>query len=132
MVDKGLAEEWARAIKKHRDATYDEEKHYDAKSHYTGSTWRPKQFNSSDCFIATTVYGDENIPQVQTLREFRDNVLMQSFAGRAFVDFYYGGAGEKTATFIREHLPSTIPIIRSGLDAFVGRHSALRRNKREN
>lgn len=41
------------------------------------------------CFIATAAYGSYLHPHVQTLRKFRDNVLLQSTSGRAFVDFYY-------------------------------------------
>lgn len=80
-----------------------------------------------ECFVATAVYGDVNAPQVQTLRDFRENVLMRSSIGRLFVDFYYSGAGKRTANFIREHLPSTIPVIRKGLDVLVERYSAQRK-----
>ncbi len=52
---------------------------------------------------------------------------MQSSTGRAFVDFYYSGAGKRTADFIREHLPSTIPAIRKGLDVLVEIYSAQRK-----
>jgi hypothetical protein len=83
--------------------------------------------NDDPCFVATTVYGDTNAPQVNTLREFRDNVLMNNAAGRAFVGFYYSGAGKKTADFIKKHLPSTIPVLRKGLDALVERYSAQKR-----
>lgn len=81
-----------------------------------------------DCFVATAVYGDKNVPQIQTLRQFRDNILMQNSLGRTFVDFYYGGAGKKTADFVREHLPSTLPLIRKGLDCLVDRYSAQRKH----
>jgi len=79
------------------------------------------------CFVATAVYGDSNAPQVQTLREFRDRVLMESDIGRLLVDFYYSGAGRKTADFIKNHLPSTIPAIRRGLDFLVEKYSAQRK-----
>lgn len=82
---------------------------------------------NNDCFVATAVYGDKNAPQVQTLRDFRDNVLMRSAIGRAFVDFYYSGAGKKTADFVREHLPPTIPVLRKGLDAIVQKYSQQRK-----
>jgi hypothetical protein len=29
--------------------------------------------NSTKCFVATAVYGGENAPEVETLREVRDN-----------------------------------------------------------
>jgi len=85
------------------------------------------EIENNDCFVATAVYGNRNAPQVETLREFRNNVLMQNTAGRAFVDFYYSGAGKRTAEFIREYLPSTIPAIRKGLDALVERYSAQKK-----
>lgn len=79
---------------------------------------------TGDCFVATAVYGDKNAPQVQALRRFKDEVLMRNHLGRTFVDFYYSGAGKKTAGFVREHLPSTLPLIRKGLDYLVDRYSA--------
>ena len=75
------------------------------------------------CFIATAVYGNANAPQVQTLREFRDNILIKNSLGRVITDFYYGGAGEKTAAFIKKHLPFSIPTIQRGLDALVKTYS---------
>ncbi len=83
-----------------------------------------EKINERDCFIATAVYGSSDSLQVRTLREFRDNVLMRNPAGRPLVDFYYSGAGKRTADFIREHLSPAIPIIRRGLDVLVERYTA--------
>lgn len=41
------------------------------------------------CFIATAVYGGVNAPEVRFLREFRDDYLLPTSAGREFVDLYY-------------------------------------------
>ncbi len=45
------------------------------------------------CLIATATYGSELAPQVQLLREIRDNLLLQTEAGTLFMnsfnDFYY-------------------------------------------
>ena len=45
------------------------------------------------CLIATAVFGSELAPQVQQLRETRDNVLLHTESGRAFLtsfnQFYY-------------------------------------------
>lgn len=84
------------------------------------------EIQDDECFIATAVYGNRDAPQVRTLRDFRDDVLTRSAAGKAFVDFYYSGAGKKTADFVKRHLPSTIPVLRRGLDVLVERYSAQR------
>lgn len=41
------------------------------------------------CFIATAAYGTEAGSQLNTLREFRDKVLLKSAMGSRFVDAYY-------------------------------------------
>jgi len=45
------------------------------------------------CLIATATYGSELAPQVQQLRELRDNSLLQTESGTSFMgsfnDFYY-------------------------------------------
>ena len=45
------------------------------------------------CLIATATYGSELAPQVQQLRELRDNQLLQTESGTSFMksfnDFYY-------------------------------------------
>ena len=86
--------------------------------------------NLEECFIATAVYGDANAPQVQALRNFRDEVLMQNAAGKAFVAFYYSGMGEKTAEFIKGHFPSSIPVIRKSLDYVVAKIQERKGNQK--
>ncbi len=41
------------------------------------------------CFIATAAFSSYAAPEVVMLQEWRDRVLLQSKAGRAFVQFYY-------------------------------------------
>tara|TARA_Y100000310_G_C20130191_1_gene555514 strand:+ start:76 stop:486 length:411 start_codon:yes stop_codon:yes gene_type:complete len=77
-----------------------------------------------DCFVATVVYGDANSPEVETLRDFRDTVLLENPLGRRFVDMYYGGFGERMAGLARDKFPSSIPLIRRGLDYIAERHSS--------
>ena len=52
-----------------------------------------KSGNGGGCLIATAAYGSELAPQVQQLRELRDNQLLQTESGSAFMgifnDIYY-------------------------------------------
>ena len=41
------------------------------------------------CYIATSVYGSYDAPEVWTLRRFRDDVLGQTWYGRLFIKAYY-------------------------------------------
>jgi acyl-CoA thioesterase-1 len=41
------------------------------------------------CFIATAAFGSPMEPEIETLRQFRDEVLLETAPGRAFVDLYY-------------------------------------------
>lgn len=45
--------------------------------------------NKKGCYIATCVYGSYNCPEVWTLRRYRDNVLGNTWCGRAFIHIYY-------------------------------------------
>lgn len=45
--------------------------------------------SGSGCYIATMAYGDYNDPQVLALRRFRDQTLLKTKHGRAFVKLYY-------------------------------------------
>ena len=51
------------------------------------------QDNVGGCLIATATFGSEIAPQVQQLRELRDNKLLQTESGKSFMssfnDFYY-------------------------------------------
>ena len=41
------------------------------------------------CYVATSVYGSYDCPEVWTLRRFRDEVLAESWYGRLFIRAYY-------------------------------------------
>jgi hypothetical protein len=58
--------------------------------------------SKSGCFIATAAYGSYLDPHVMVLRNFRDNVLLQSEIGTAFVNFYYKHS-PPIADFIAQH-----------------------------
>ena len=52
-----------------------------------------EQSNDGGCLIATATFGSEMAPQVQFLREIRDNTVLQTESGSAFMigfnQFYY-------------------------------------------
>ena len=51
--------------------------------------WPPGGNFWDRCFIATAAYGTETASQLDTLRNFRDRVLMKSALGSGFVTTYY-------------------------------------------
>ncbi|MBQ7277749.1 MAG: leucine-rich repeat protein [Clostridia bacterium] len=46
-------------------------------------------YKSIGCYIATSIYGSYDCPQVWTLRRFRDYTLAETWYGRAFIHIYY-------------------------------------------
>jgi hypothetical protein len=60
----------------------------------TGSTTRYDSiptFRGDDdgCFLATVAYGSRTAEQVEALKGFRDNTLVENSVGRAFIKSYY-------------------------------------------
>jgi len=57
------------------------------------SEMQQKSSNGGGCLIATATFGTELAPQVQQLRELRDNYLMKTESGQSFMqgfnEFYY-------------------------------------------
>ncbi len=73
----------------------------------------PADDNGGGCLIATATYGSELAPQVQQLRELRDNAILQTDAGNSFMttfnEFYYSFS-PVIADFEREN-----PIFKEGV-----------------
>ncbi len=95
---------------------YVDDERYDEHGSYRGYTRRWE--SDIGCFVATTVYGNKDAPQVQTLRKFRDNILLKNEFDRIFVNLYYNNCGKKVAALIKNN-PSLIPEIRKSLDFLV-------------
>ena len=56
---------------------------------YDSKYKKPEIETKIGCYIATSVYGSYNCPQVWTLRRFRDDTLDASWFGRCFIKIYY-------------------------------------------
>ena len=66
---------------------------FDGKGNYTIGITPMDKYNGGGCLIATASFGSELSPQVQLLREIRDNTILQTKFGSVFMtsfnQFYY-------------------------------------------
>ena len=69
------------------------------------------------CFIATAAFGTPMAKEVIALKEFRDNVLLKTIAGREFVKLYYN-VSPPIADFIKNK-PLLKAMVRMGLKPLV-------------
>jgi aldose sugar dehydrogenase len=73
--------------------------------------------NEGGCLIATATYGSELSPQVQQLRELRDNQLLQTESGNSFMntfnEFYYSFSPH-IADYEREN-----PLFKQGIKILI-------------
>lgn len=67
--------------------------------------------DATNCFIATAAYGTPFAKELDTLRDFRDQILQQTSLGRSFIHFYYA----KSPYYARMILNS--PVARSTVRA---------------
>lgn len=73
--------------------------------------------NSGGCYIATSIYGSYDCPEVWTLRRFRDYTLSKTHAGRIFIKLYYAISPKLVKSFGKH---STFKLIfKPMLDNFV-------------
>jgi hypothetical protein len=73
--------------------------------------------SSSGCYIATSVYGSYDHPQVLKLRSFRDKQLLSSSLGKYFVQTYYG-VSPKLVIWLNNK-PSIQNFVRKFLDKLI-------------
>ncbi|MEA3364167.1 MAG: CFI-box-CTERM domain-containing protein, partial [Candidatus Hydrogenedentes bacterium] len=65
------------------------------------------------CFIATAAYGTDSAEELAVLRRFRDEVLLQTTLGTAFVDLYYQASPPFAAEVARH--PALAALVRGVL-----------------
>jgi len=82
--------------------------------------------SDSSCFVATVVYGDPQCEELRVLRQFRDEILTKSVAGRLFISTYYA-LGPMLAKRI-ESLPTVRSFTKKLLDRLVIRCKSIVRN----
>lgn len=71
-------------------------------SSQSDSTKKKIKIGPLSCFIATAAYGSETAKELDTLRAFRDKVLLRSEPGKWFVNTYYI-VSPPLAEYIAEH-----------------------------
>jgi len=80
---------------------------FDGRGDYTIGITTMDKYNGGGCLIATASFGSELAPQVQLLREIRDNTILQTKFGSAFMtgfnQFYYSFS-PTIADYERENL----------------------------
>lgn len=74
----------------------------DASSHCATPSKVDGFLDRSTCFIASAAYGDEWNPRLETLRQFRDQILGQTETGRRFINWYYSWS-PKAAGWLFSH-----------------------------
>jgi len=87
-----------------------------------GSFWgekskTPPSDNDGCCYIATSVYGDYNAPEVLILRGFRDEKLMPTVLGRLFVKIYYAFSPPLADKL--KHWTKVNAVVKKCLDKFI-------------
>ncbi|MCM8769662.1 MAG: hypothetical protein NC911_08370 [Candidatus Omnitrophica bacterium] len=74
---------------------------------------RPVGSSGGGCFIATAAFGSPLAKQINLLRRFRDEILLENLFGKKFVSWYYRH-GPAAAGYL-EHHPLLKPMVRACL-----------------
>ncbi len=80
---------------------------FDGKGDYTIGITTMDKYNGGGCLIATASFGSELSPQVQLLREIRDDIVLQTKSGSAFMTGFnhiYYSFSPTVADYERENL----------------------------
>jgi len=92
----------------------------------TPEEYKARGYGRKWCFVATVIYLSATAPQLEALRDYRDNVMMRNSVGRAVVSFYYSPTGARVQKFVATQLPSTHGLIRRSLDGLAHYHETHR------
>jgi len=87
-----------------------------------GGSQPPPVQPKSGCLIATAAFGSELAPQVQFLREYRDNTIMTTVAGSSFLNAFntvYYSFSPTVADAERTH-PLLQETVRAGISPLLG------------
>jgi len=87
-----------------------------------GGSQPPPAQPKSGCLIATAAFGSELAPQVQFLREYRDNTIMTTVAGSSFLNAFntvYYSFSPSVADAERTH-PLLQETVRAGISPLLG------------
>ena len=87
-----------------------------------GGSPPPQVQPKSGCLIATAAFGSELAPQVQFLREYRDNTIMTTVAGSSFLNAFntvYYSFSPTVADAERTH-PLLQETVRAGISPLLG------------
>ena len=90
-------------------------------------TAEPEEEEGGGCLIATAAYGSEMAPQVQLLREIRDNQLMNTESGKSFMGTFneaYYSFSPYIADMERES-PMFKEIVKAGLTPMLSTLSLM-------
>ena len=74
--------------------------------------------NSGGCYVATSIYGSYDCPEVWTLRRFRDYTLAKTYVGRMLIKLYYATSPKLVKWFGEYYIFKLI--LKPILDRFVG------------
>lgn len=74
---------------KERHSTITPVQYTSPRTNYSQSQRPSNTSNNGGCYIATSIYGSYDCPEVWTLRRFRDYTLSKTYMGLLFIKLYY-------------------------------------------
>lgn len=88
-LGEGFVDEEKKLSAKWEEVINNEKKEWRERLLKTVYSNGPQVGQSKQCFIATAVYGSAVAPEVEMLRQWRDQCLSKTLIGRSFISIYY-------------------------------------------